>query len=49
MNRIGKAGAAFVLHETGEESLEMLAHRLDRTCDEAACVIDAALGAGEGG
>ncbi len=48
-DRIGKAGAAFVLRETGEESLEMLAHRLDRTCDEAACVIDAALGAGEGG
>src|SRR6056297_593589 len=40
---IGKAGAAFVLRETGEESVEMLAHRLTRTCDEAARVIDAAL------
>jgi len=44
-DRIGKAGTAFVLRETGEESLEMLAHRLTRTCDEAAHVIDSALSA----
>ena len=43
--RIGRAGAAFVLRETGEESVEMLAHRLTRTCDDAARVIDAALAA----
>ncbi|MFB9149470.1 [protein-PII] uridylyltransferase family protein [Roseovarius ramblicola] len=47
--RIGRAGAAFVLRETGEESVEMLAHRLERTCDEAARVIDAALGTGAEG
>jgi glutamate-ammonia-ligase adenylyltransferase len=42
-DRIGKAGTAFVLRETGEESVEMLGYRLVRTCEEAARVIAAAL------
>jgi len=48
-DRIGRAGADFVLRETGEESLGSLAQRLERTCGEAASVIDAALaGVAEG-
>jgi glutamate-ammonia-ligase adenylyltransferase len=47
-DRIGEAGAAFVLRETGEESLAALETRLSELCAEAAQVIEAALaGAGE--
>ncbi len=48
-DRIGAAGVAFVLRETGEESIDLLERRLGETCTAAAEVIDAGLGAvGEG-
>jgi glutamate-ammonia-ligase adenylyltransferase len=48
-DRIGAAGAAFVLRETGEESMDLLERRLGDICAAAAEVIDAGLGpVGEG-
>jgi len=44
-DRIGLAGGAFVLRETGEESLDLLERRLAGACDDAANVIDAVLAA----
>jgi glutamate-ammonia-ligase adenylyltransferase len=44
-DRIGVAGAAFVLRGTGEESLGLLERRLAELCDAAAGVIDAGLAA----
>ncbi|MEI4231756.1 bifunctional [glutamine synthetase] adenylyltransferase/[glutamine synthetase]-adenylyl-L-tyrosine phosphorylase [Roseovarius sp. D22-M7] len=44
--KIGEGGAAFLLRETKEESLEMLQTRLDEICAEAAQVIDACLARG---
>jgi len=41
--RIGEGGAAFLLRETNEESLDMLETRLGKTCDAAARAIDACL------
>ena len=46
-DRIGEAGAAFVLRETGDESLDALQRRLDEACRDAAQVIDAGLAATE--
>lgn len=42
-DRIGEGGAAFLLRETKEESLQMLETRLGETCAAAARVIDACL------
>ena len=42
-DRIGEGGAAFLLRETKEESLDMLETRLGETCAAAAQVIDACL------
>jgi len=42
-DRIGEGGAAFLLRETKEESLDMLETRLRDTCADAAKVIDAGL------
>jgi len=47
--RIGEAGAAFVLRETGEESMDAVDRRLGAVCGEAAAVIDAALAATDEG
>ena len=47
--RIGEAGAAFVLRETGEESMDTLDRRLGTVCGEAAGRIDAALAATDEG
>jgi hypothetical protein len=44
-DRIGVAGAAFVLRGTGEESLGLLERHLAELCDAAAGVIDAGLAA----
>jgi len=41
--KIGEGGAAFLLRETNEESLDMLETRLGKTCDAAARAIDACL------
>lgn len=43
MENIGKGGQAFLLRETGTETLEALSARLARIADEAGRVIDAAL------
>ena len=46
--RIGEAGAAFLLRETGEQSLGSLERRLAGVCAAAAGAIDRALAGKEG-
>ncbi len=45
---IGRGGAAFLLRETGAETLEGLAVEMAARADEAGAIIDRALGAGAG-
>ena len=44
MDQIGRGGQEFLLRETGTDSLEALAARLDATIEAAGAIIDAATG-----